>query len=324
MQKIILAVFVFFSFNFVSTAQTDTGDAYNIKLNKVSRNVYMLQGKGGNMGLSLGHDGIFMIDDQFEEGIPDILKKIRKLNKKPIKYLVNTHHHPDHIGGNILMANEGVTIFSHENARKRIDDFRKNSSDKIDSKILPIITITEDLTFYFNGEKIMIFHVHNAHTDGDIMVYFTNSNVIHTGDAFVNGLYPFIDHESGGSLEGYYSALEKILMISDEYTKIIPGHGELATTQDVKKSLDMITLIWKRVNHHFINKKTVEEIIELNDFTLDFDEQGFGNGFITTEKFIRIVYKDLEIENGPIDNRTMEKRLQDKVKEQKAKKQGKN
>lgn len=323
MQKIILVVFVFFSFIINSNAQTDTGGAYNIKLSKVSRNVYMLQGKGGNMGLSLGHDGIFMIDDQFEEGIPDILEKIRKINKKPIKYIVNTHHHPDHIGGNVLMANEGATIFSHENARKRIEDLRKNSTKKLDTKILPVITITEDLTFNFNGEKIMVFHVHNAHTDGDVMVYFTNSNVIHTGDAFVNGLYPFIDHESGGSLEGYYNALEKILMVSDEHTKIIPGHGELATIQDVKKSLDMITVIWKRVSHYHTNKKTVEEVIALNDFTQNFDEQGYGDGFITTEKFIRSIYKDIEIENGPIDNRTMEERLQDKLEEQqKAKNKG--
>ena len=322
MQKLIIAILIFFSFNFVSLAQTDTGEAYNIKLNKVSRNVYMLQGKGGNIGLNMGPDGIFMIDDQFEEGIPDILKKIRKLNKKPIKYLVNTHHHPDHIGGNLLMVNEGATIFAHENARTRIENSRKNSTKKIDTKVLPVITIKEDLTFYFNGEKIMVFHVHNAHTDGDLMVYFTNSNVLHTGDAFVNGVYPFIDHESGGSLEGYYNALEKVLSLCDEHTKIIPGHGNLATIQDVKNSLNMMTFIWKRVNHFYTNKKTVEEIIALNDFTLDYDEQGYGNGFITTEKFIRSVYKDIEIENGPIDNRSMEERLQDKLKEQKAKNKG--
>ena len=319
MRKIILVITILFSFNFSMIAQTDNGETYPVSITNVNRDVYMLVGKGGNMGLSMGVDGIFMIDDQFEVGIPAILKKIRKLNKKPIKYLVNTHHHPDHVGGNVLMSKEGTTIFSHENTRKRLEGLRKNETKKVSNTILPVITISEDLTFYFNGEKILVFHVHNAHTDGDVMVYFTKSNVLHTGDAFVNGLYPYIDHESGGSLEGYYNALQKIEMVANEDTKIIPGHGKLATLQDVVNSEKMISTIWKKVTHYYTNKKTVEEIIALNDFTSEFDEIGYGDGFIKTDKFIRSVYKDIEIENGPIDNRTMEQRLQDQLKEQKTK-----
>ena len=324
MQTKLLVIILFFSFHFYAQEETDTGEAYNISLTNVNKNVYMLKGKGGNMGLSIGDDGVFMIDDQFAEGIPFILKKIRKISKKPVKYVVNTHHHPDHVGGNVLMTKEGATIVSHENARKHLEGVRGNESKKVDKNILPTIAITEDLTFYFNGEKIMIFHVHNAHTDGDVMVYFTKSNVLHTGDAFVNGVYPFIDHKSGGSLQGYYEGLNKISMMVNEDTKIIPGHGDLATPQDVKNSLNMLTVIWKRVSHLYTNKKSVEEVIALNDFTNEFDEKGYGSGFISTEKFIRAVYKDLEIENGPIDNRTMEQRLQDQLKEQKANKNKRN
>jgi len=317
MRKIILVIIILFSFHFKSISQTDTGEAYNISINKVHGNVYMLEGKGGNIGLSMGNDGVFMIDDQFEEGIPFILKKIKKINKKPIKYLVNTHHHPDHVGGNVLLAKEGVTIFSHENARKHLQDVRKNESKKVAGNILPIITISKDLTFYFNGEKIMVFHVHNAHTDGDVMVYFTKSNVLHTGDAFVNGLYPYIDLESGGSMEGYYNGLKKILMVINEDTKIIPGHGKLASKQDVQNSINMITAIWKRVGNYYTNKKTIEEILNLNDFTTPYDESGYGDGFINAEKFIRAIYDDFLKEKGPVDNRTMEQRLQDQLKEQK-------
>ena len=277
-----------------SFAQTDSGKKYHTKLINVKGNMNMLQGKGGNIGIIHGKDGIFLIDDQFEEGIPDLLKDLKGLSKKPIKYLVNTHHHGDHIGGNALLAKEGITIFSHKNVRDRIKEKMTDETEKIDRDILPQITFSEDITFHFNGEDILVFHVHEAHTDGDVMVYFTNSNVLHTGDIFFNGKYPFIDLESGGSLSGVLNALNKILMVADEDTKIIPGHGNIGSINDVKYSRAMLVNIMKRVTHHIVNLKSVEEILQMKEITQKYDDKGYGDGFISTEKMIRTIYKEVE------------------------------
>ena len=278
---------------FFSFAQTDSGKKYHTKLIKVKGNIYMLQGQGGNIGIIHGKDGIFLIDDQFEEGIPDLLKDLKGLSKKPIKYLVNTHHHGDHVGGNALLAKEGVTIFSHKNVRDRIEEKMKDETEKTDRDILPQITLSDDLTFHFNGEIISVFHVQDAHTDGDVMVYFMNSNVLHTGDIFFNGKYPFIDLESGGSLAGVIEALDKILMIADGDTKIIPGHGNLGTITDVMYTKAMLINIMKRVTHYVINLKSEEEILQMKEITQKYDDKGYGDGFISTEKIIRTVYKEV-------------------------------
>ena len=284
---------------FFAFSQTDTGKAYNTKFTKVEGNIYMIEGKGGNIGMIYGKDGILLIDDQFEEGVPDLLKDIKNLSKKPIKYLVNTHHHGDHTGGNALIAKEGTIIFSHDNVRDRIDETIRSSNDKkTDYDILPVITVSENMTFHFNGENILVFHVHEAHTDGDMMVYFFNSNVLHTGDILFNGKYPFIDLDSGGSLEGVLIALDKILMIADENTKIIPGHGNLATLNDVKYTKSMLVYLMKRVKHFVVNLKSEEEIVAMKEITQKYDEKGYGDGFISTEKMIRTIYKEVVSKRG--------------------------
>src|SRR5690606_31952762 len=191
-QKFILNTIFFFSV-LTAFSQSDTGEEMHIKTIKVSNKIYMLQGKGGNIGLSFGNDGIFMIDDQYAEGIEQIQKDIKTISKNPIQFLVNTHFHGDHTGGNAVLAQQGTIIFSQENVRTRLQGMIAEEKKKIPQEILPVVTFSEDLTFHYNGEKIYVFHVHNAHTDGDAMVYFTDSNVLHTGDVFFNGKYPFID-----------------------------------------------------------------------------------------------------------------------------------
>jgi len=282
---------------------------------KVKNDIYMVQGKGGNIGLSFGNDGVFIIDDQFEEDVPELLKNIKKISKKPIKYLVNTHHHPDHTGGNTLLANEGATIFSHDNTRKRLNEQRKSSTDKVGSEMLPVITFSENINFYFNNEEIMIFHVHNAHTDGDVIVYFTKNNVIHAGDTFFNGKYPFIDLESGGSVQGSLDALDQILMISDEKTKIIPGHGDIATATDVKLAKMLITYLQNRIKLLYIDGKTLEEVLAMKNLTEKYDAKGYGDGFIDSEKMVRIIFKDVEKERSSVDTRSMEERLEEQQRE---------
>ena len=284
---------------FLANSQTDTGKAYDTKFIKVEGNIYMIKGKGGNIGMFYGKDGVLLIDDQFEEGVPSLLKEIDNLSKKPIKYLVNTHYHEDHTGGNALIAKEGTIIFSHDNVRGRMEENKRLSNDKkIDKDILPVITVSENMTFYFNGESILVFHVHEAHTDGDMMVYFPKSNVLHTGDILFNGKYPFIDLDSGGSFEGALIALDKIMMIADEDTKIIPGHGDLASLKDVRYTKSMLTFLMKRISHFILNQKTEEEIVAMKDLTQEYDEKGYGNGFISTEKMVRTIYKELASKIG--------------------------
>jgi glyoxylase-like metal-dependent hydrolase (beta-lactamase superfamily II) len=266
------------------------------ELIKVKNDIYMYQGKGGNIGLDFGEDSILMIDDQYEEGIENVIKTIKQKSNQPIKFLVNTHHHGDHTGGNIAITNEGATIFSHDNVRKHLEEKINNSSDSINEGLLPTITFSDDLTFYFNKEKILIFHVHQAHTDGDAIVYFTNSNVIHTGDTFFNGKYPYIDLNSGGSIQGVIDTMNKVLMIANDETKIIPGHGNLATKKELEFSKEMISYLLKEVSKYHQQNKTLEEILAIKEMTKKYDDLGYGDGFITSEFMIKTIYNDISKE----------------------------
>ena len=316
--KSLISIAIFSTF-FFANAQNDSGEKDGIKLIKVKNDIYMIEGKGGNIGLSFGTDGVFMIDDKFADMSEDIIKEIQKKDKNLVQFLVNTHHHGDHTGGNVNMKEAGATIVAHENVRKRLNESFKNATEKseADSRKLPTITFTEDMTFHYNGEEIMIFHVHNAHTDGDAIVYFTGSNVIHMGDVLFKDKYPFIDLDNGGSVMGYIRALEKIAMLVDDKTVIIPGHGNIGSKQDLETTANMLNVLYRRVSYHYVNKKSEAEIIAMRDFTKPFDDKGFGKGFISTEKMLQTLYNDVKKNRGEIDKRTLEEQLQDKVRQQK-------
>ncbi len=263
---------------------------------KVTEHIYMLQDQGGNIGLSFGDDGIFMIDDQFDRNIEKTQATIASMDKQPVQFLVNTHHHGDHTGGNLAMAKTGTVIFSQENVRKRLK-IALEENKKIDGVAsLPMITFDEDMTFHYNGDEIFVFHVHNAHTDGDAMVYFMESNVIHTGDVFFNGRYPFIDLNSGGSVLGYAKALSKMLMLINENTKIIPGHGDLATIKDVTFTRDMLLDLHTQIAKLYNEGKTEEEVLKMSSITEKYDALDFGAGFINTERMVKTVYADVSDE----------------------------
>ncbi len=325
-SKILLSAAFLFS-ALTAFSQNDNGEKMPNKMIKVNNPIYMLQGKGGNIGLSIGYDGIFMIDDQYSEGIKQIQEDIKKKSDKPVRFLLNTHFHGDHTGGNAAMAETGTVIFSQENVRDRLQKIMQNEEKKIPMESLPVVTFSEDLTFHFNNEKIYIFHLHNAHTDGDAMVYFTGSNVLHTGDIFFNGKYPYIDTENGGSLMGYIEAIEKALHIINEDTKIIPGHGNVGSYQDLQSALDMLYTVYKKVTANYINKKTEEEIVKMTDITKQYDYLGYGTGFIKTEDFLKMVYGEVAKERSYIkDNEAVNKKAREKVeqmmKEQEKKKKG--
>jgi len=337
MRKLVIVGLVFFLGYFTSYSQDDVEGEETVKSNpngtikivKVKENIYMFQGKGGNIGVFIGKDGVFMIDDQFAEATPEILTLVKNLSDKPVQFLINTHHHGDHTGGNKNMNDNGTLIYSHDNVRKHLLDgviqkaFKKQNvaikekliklekDGKMDKEkirievtksvkdishftnkdnIFPMITFSDEIKFYYNGEEIIVFHVHDAHTDGDVMVYFTKSNVLHTGDVFFNGSYPFIDIKGGGDYQGYINALSKILLLLDEDSKIIPGHGNIATIADVKYTHNMMVALKNSVAYQYISGKSKEEILAMKDITKPYDDNGFGDGFISTESFIGLIY----------------------------------
>ncbi|RFN59608.1 MBL fold metallo-hydrolase [Marixanthomonas ophiurae] len=313
-KKTILSLLLLFTT--IAFSQTDSGEKINLKVIKASGDVYMLQGKGGNIGLSFGKESILMIDDQYAELSEDILKAVRKISNKPIKMLINTHFHGDHTGGNMAFNKEGAVIFSHEKARERLAGIVNSDQKRIDQSALPMVTFTNNLQFHHNGETIQAFHIENAHTDGDVAIYFPKSNVIHTGDVFFNGKYPYIDTENGGSIDGYIRGLKRIKMMINEDTKVIPGHGDLGTIDDLTFTINMLTDIYKEVRFHYAKEKSLQDIIAMKDITSKYDEQDYGKGFISTDKILTTIYNEIKKTKGPVDNRSMEERLQDKYKQQ--------
>ncbi|MFP2995784.1 MBL fold metallo-hydrolase [Spongiivirga sp. MCCC 1A20706] len=267
-----------------------------ITTEKLSDNTYVLFGRGGNIGIQTGEDGVFMIDDQFANITPKILEAIRKLSDKPIRFLQNTHHHGDHTGGNENIAKQGAVIVAHENVRKRMANNTKNrdgSPREVIKSALPVITFKEDVTFHFNDEDIIVFHVHNAHTDGDAIVYLTGSNVLHMGDTHFNGRYPYIDLNAGGSIEGYISANKKALIIINEDTKIIPGHGPIASKTSLEAYIKMLEEITANAKAKIARGLSKEDFIKDTSITKTYDDQGYGSGFINSERMRATLYTSL-------------------------------
>ncbi len=263
---------------------------------KITESIYMLKGQGGNIGLFVGEDGAFMIDDQFAHLTPKILKAIKNITDQPVKYLINTHWHGDHTGGNENMSKEGAVIISHKNVRKRMsveNVVRGKKRPASPKEALPIITFTEDMMVHFNGEDVLVSHVHNAHTDGDAHVYFTKSNVLHMGDTYFQGKYPFIDLASGGSIDGYIASAEKGLLMIDETTVIIPGHRNISNKKELIAYKEMLVVLRDRVKSKIEEGKTLEEIKEDTSITKEYDDKKYGDWFITSEGIRETIYRSL-------------------------------
>lgn len=239
-------------------AQRNLSEA-KIEIIPLSDGIFMLTGAGGNIGLSVGADGVFMIDDQFAELSPKIEAAIRTVSDKPIRFLVNTHFHGDHTGGNANFKEAGATIVAHKNVRKRLMDDQKDG--------LPIVTFNDQVTLHLNGNDILALHVDNAHTDSDALVYFPQANVLHTGDTFFKDAFPYIDLKSGGSITGDIAAGKVGLMLINTSTKVIPGHGELATYHDYKNYVDMLEHISANVQKAIDDGKSKSEITAMESLT---------------------------------------------------------
>jgi len=259
-----------------------------IKTTKLSDNVHMLVGQGGNIGVSAGDDGIFIIDDQFARLTPKILEAIKAISDKPLQFLVNTHYHGDHTGGNENMTKQGVKIIAHENVRKRLVD-GKSSKDA-----LPIITFNDRVNVHMNGEDVNVHHVEHAHTDGDAILYFTKSNVLHTGDTYFQNRYPYIDIKSGGSIDGYINAVKKVLTLINDNTKIFPGHGEVSNKVEYESFLKMLETLRANVQAEIEKGKTEDEVAANGVITKQYDDLGYGDFFINSERIKRAIYQSLK------------------------------
>ncbi|MCP4670247.1 MAG: MBL fold metallo-hydrolase [Desulfobacula sp.] len=268
-----------------------------IKTIEITQNLYMLMGAGGNLGLSTGDNGSFLIDDQYAPLTKKILAAISAITNQPIKFLLNTHWHFDHTGGNENIGKGDTIIVAHDNVRKRMSTGQMMKAFNFNvppasKHALPVVTFPTSLTFHWNNETIEVIHFPKAHTDGDAVIFFKNANVIHTGDLFFNGIYPFIDAESGGSLMGMIKSIDKILKRADNTTKIIPGHGPLATTADLQEYSKMLSTIHKRVAKLLQAGKSVEEIVAAKP-TSDFDSK-WGKGFLKPDQWVMIVCSVME------------------------------
>ncbi len=280
----------------VSLAQDQDFSQVEIQTIPVTENIYMLLGEGGNIGVSVGDDGVLLIDDQYAPLTTKIQDAVSQISDRSIRFLLNTHWHFDHTGGNENLGNSGVVIVAHDEVYTRMstDQFMEAFQRPVPASppaALPTITFNDTATFHLNGQTIKAFHVQTAHTDGDSVIHFPEADVIHTGDIYFNGIYPFIDTSGGGSISGMIQATEKILALAGNNTKIIPGHGALSNRAELEVYQQMLIDVKQRTENAIANGLTLEEFIASNP-TAEYDAT-WGEGFLKPAEFLTIVYQSL-------------------------------
>jgi cyclase len=275
-------------------AQDQDFSKVQIKVTKVAGSVYMLEGAGGNIGVSVGEDGIVIVDDQFAPLADRIQAALKGITDKPVRFVINTHWHFDHTGGNGYFGKQG-TIIAQDNVRERLAAGGKilgMDMKPVPREELPIITFNDRLTLHANGEDIRAIHFPHGHTDGDSVIFFPRSNVVHMGDDFVTYGFPFIDLESGGSVRGMIAACEKVLATVPADVKVIPGHGGLSAVADLKPYLAMLKDAAARVEKGIKAGKTAEQL-KREKVLAGYESWGGEGKFVTTDKFIDTLYDDL-------------------------------
>ncbi len=235
-----------------AAAQQQDFSQVEIKAEKVAEGLYMLTGRGGNIGLSVGRNGAFVVDDQFAPLTEKVLAAIKSITPDPVRFVVNTHWHFDHVGGNENLGKAGAFIVAHENVRRRMSTEQfsatfQRTTPASPEGALPVVTFADAVTFHWNGEEIRVFHVPPAHTDGDSIIHFVKADVVHMGDLFFNGMYPFIDVSSGGKVDGMVAAADRALAAASDKTRIIPGHGPRATKADLLAYRDTVKTLRDRI-----------------------------------------------------------------------------
>jgi cyclase len=276
-----------------AAAQDQDFSKVEVKVVPVSGNIYMLQGAGGNIGVSAGSDGLLIVDDEYAPLAEKIRAALKGINPGKLKFVLNTHFHGDHTGSNPVFGSE-ATIVAQENVRKRLEAgsvVMGNKTEPMAAAGLPVITFAETVSVHFNGEEIKAIHFPHGHTDGDSVIFFTRSNVVHMGDDFFNGFFPFVDLESGGSVQGMTAGVEKVLAQIPADAKVIPGHGSLSDVAGLKSYHRMLVETAALVQKQIKAGKNLEQIQAAG---LPAEWQSWGKGFINTRTWIETVYNSLK------------------------------
>ncbi len=275
-------------------ASADEKPTLSFSTTDLGAGLYMVSGvggfTGGNIGLSIGEDGVILIDDSMPPLMDLLSQSIKAITDKPIDFLINTHVHGDHTGNNQSFGSDGAHIIAHENLRKHLID-KGIKGAEAPNAALPVITFSESMNFHLNGQTARVFHTPAAHTDGDAVIYFKEANIIHAGDTFFNGMFPFIDFDNGGTLDGYIQAQQKIVSLANDNTQIIPGHGALADRSDLQASIDMLQTAKNAIQKLRQSGKSDSEILASNP--LQMLHENWNWSFITTEKMTQQILMGL-------------------------------
>ena len=262
----------------------------------LSSTVTMIKGKGGNIAVSSGQDGVFIIDDQLKPLTDQLLASIAEVSEQPIRFVINTHYHGDHVGGNETLGGAGSVIIAHDNVRQRMtseqfSNFMNSTTPAWPQDSLPVVTFNDQVTLHLNGEAVTVTHVPRGHTDGDSIVHFPDSNVLHMGDIYFNGLYPYIDLDGGGSIQGMIAAVELGIGMADAETRIIPGHGPLSDLNGLQEYLAFLTKARDNVQALIDQGMSLQQAIEAKP-TTEWDET-LGNVWIKPEQLVIFIYNSL-------------------------------
>ena len=289
LELLALGAFAAGAFSVAAAHENQSESLVQIKSTPVAGSVYMLEGQGGNIGACVGEDGILIVDDQFAPLAEKIRAALKALNPGPLQFILNTHHHGDHVGGNPVFGKEG-TIIAHENVRKRVSTPQErgdSTTEPIERSGWPVVTFEDNVHVHFNGEDIRFIHMPAGHTDGDAIVYFPKSNVVHMGDLLFTGRFPFIDTDSGGTVEGYLKGLAWVISNMPATAQFIPGHGPLSTMDDVKAMHEMIRETSVYVKKLMGENKSLDDIKKAG---IPPEFKSFDGGFISGDKWLETLY----------------------------------
>lgn len=278
-----------------SSAAAQNPDSVQIATEKLADGTYVLRGRGGNIGLAVGPDAVFVVDDQFAPLTPKVLAAIATITDRPVRFVLNTHWHFDHTGGNENMGKAGALVIAHDNVRRRMStrqfiEFIKREEPASAPGALPVVTFNDGVTFHINGDEVSVFHLPQAHTDGDAVVHFRRANVVHMGDVYVTSSYPFVDLSSGGSLSGVIRGVDRVLPLIDDDTKVIPGHGRTDNKASLSAYRDMLTTVRDRVHAQIAAGRSLEQILASKP-TAEFDKT-WGGGWIKADDVVRFAHAD--------------------------------